>query len=216
MTLPWRGTLLYTGTLAAVAGTAAARFAGATDVQPPPAAEPAPTATATSATPDQGAADGSPLANGRDGSQDDPADGATAQGTPTPTAAATTTAPSPHPAAAPPVQAAPPAPAPVPAKPAPAPPAPVTSATVTGSTVQTPYGPVQVAVTFTNHVIASVQTLRHPSGNGTSNQINAHALPILAGEAVAANSASIAAVSGASYTSEGYRQSLQSAIDHRP
>lgn len=89
-----------------------------------------------------------------------------------------------------------------------------TRATVTGSVVQTRYGPVQVAVRFTGTHLDAVQTVRSPSG-GESSQISARATPLLAQEAVRAQSARIDTVSGATYTSEGYRESLQAAIDAR-
>ncbi|KLN32936.1 hypothetical protein FB00_20365, partial [Cellulosimicrobium funkei] len=89
-----------------------------------------------------------------------------------------------------------------------------TRATVTGSVVQTRYGPVQVAVTFTGTHLDAVQTVRSPSG-GESSQVSARATPLLAQEAVRAQSARIDTVSGATYTSEGYRESLQAAIDAR-
>ncbi|WP_235929408.1 FMN-binding protein [Cellulomonas citrea] len=57
-----------------------------------------------------------------------------------------------------------------------------------------------------------MQTLQAPSG-GESSQINAYATPILAQEAVAAGSAAIDTVSGATFTSQAYKKSLQSAID---
>ncbi|WP_426592712.1 FMN-binding protein [Cellulomonas sp. McL0617] len=87
--------------------------------------------------------------------------------------------------------------------------------TVTGEQVNTPYGPLQVAVTFTGTSISSVKVLQSPSSRALSVQINAHALPILIQEAVTAGSANIDAVSGATYTSAGYKKSLQFAIDHR-
>lgn len=86
--------------------------------------------------------------------------------------------------------------------------------TVAGSVAQTPYGPVQVAVTFTGTQIADVQTVQAPSGPQSS-QIAARSTPILAQEVVDAQSARIDTVSGATYTSEGYRESVQSAIDAR-
>ncbi|MCG2800846.1 MAG: FMN-binding protein, partial [Cellulomonas sp.] len=86
------------------------------------------------------------------------------------------------------------------------------SQVLTGSAISTRFGNVQVAVTFTNGVITSVETLQAPSGHESS-QINAYATPILAEEAVAANSANIDTVSGATITSEAYKESLQSAID---
>ncbi|MBU4214034.1 MAG: FMN-binding protein [Actinobacteria bacterium] len=122
--------------------------------------------------------------------------------------------------------AAPPAVTPAPVTPAPAAPQPAgpasgtsgsaatSSQVITGQVVSTRYGNVQVAVTFTNGVISSVATLQAPSGRESS-QINAYATPILAQEAVAANSATIDTVSGASFTSAAYAKSLQSAIDQR-
>ncbi|MDQ0375828.1 FMN-binding protein [Cellulomonas humilata] len=87
--------------------------------------------------------------------------------------------------------------------------------TVVGSSVQTRYGPVQVSVTFTAGQITDVQTLQVPGGHHESVQINARAAPILAQEVVDAQSAQIDTVSGATYTSEAYAQSVQSAIDQQ-
>lgn len=85
--------------------------------------------------------------------------------------------------------------------------------TVTGDSVSTPYGPVQVKVTVAASKIKSVSTLRYPSSDSTSQQISEYAVPRLTQEAIAAGSANIDMVSGASYTSNGYIQSLQSALD---
>ncbi|GAA1445937.1 hypothetical protein GCM10009617_26260 [Leifsonia poae] len=84
---------------------------------------------------------------------------------------------------------------------------------IDGATEDTRYGPVQVEVTFAGKKITAVKTLQSPTGDGRSVQINDYALPILAQEALASQSASIDTVSGATYTSDGYTQSLQSAID---
>jgi uncharacterized protein with FMN-binding domain len=84
---------------------------------------------------------------------------------------------------------------------------------VTGSAVQTPFGTVQVQVTFQNGTITDVQALRLPSGRGHTSEISAYAGPQLRSEALAAQSAQIDTISGATYTSQGYIQSLQSAID---
>jgi uncharacterized protein with FMN-binding domain len=83
---------------------------------------------------------------------------------------------------------------------------------VTGDTTQTQYGPVQVKITLSGTKITAATAVQHPTG-GQSDQINATAVPRLNKEAVTAQSASIDAVSGASYTSAGYKQSLQSALD---
>ncbi|MFJ8940524.1 FMN-binding protein [Streptomyces sp. NPDC102365] len=85
--------------------------------------------------------------------------------------------------------------------------------TYTGDPVDTQYGTVQVAVTLSGGKITTVKVLRSPDANGHDRQISSYALPRLTQEAVAAQSAHIDAVSGASYTSQGYVQSLQSALD---
>ncbi|WP_082888996.1 FMN-binding protein [Leifsonia xyli] len=87
--------------------------------------------------------------------------------------------------------------------------------TVTGDAVDTRYGAVQVEVTFSGTTITAVRTVQSPSGNGRDIEINDQALPILQQEALQSQSANIDTVSGATYTSEGYIQSLQSAIDKR-
>ena len=85
--------------------------------------------------------------------------------------------------------------------------------TVTGGTVDTRWGPVQVKVTFNGSKMTAVDVVQQPDGNPRDQQINSQAIPILTQEALAAQSAKIDAVSGASYTSEGYIGSLQSALD---
>jgi uncharacterized protein with FMN-binding domain len=85
--------------------------------------------------------------------------------------------------------------------------------TVTGDTIDTRWGPVQVQVTLNGGKITKVQALRLPDGNPRDLEINDFAVPQLDQEALAAQSARIDAVSGATYTSEGYTQSLQSALD---
>src|SRR4051812_36570896 len=95
---------------------------------------------------------------------------------------------------------------------APAVPAPV-SGTVLGGAADTPYGVVQVRVSYTGTKITNVHAVHLTDSSQTSVSISAQAAPILRQEALAAQSAQIDAVSGATYTSEGYIQSLQSAID---
>ncbi|MFF1631624.1 FMN-binding protein [Streptomyces sp. NPDC058272] len=85
--------------------------------------------------------------------------------------------------------------------------------TATGDTVQTRWGPVQVRVTLQNGKITDVTALAYPSDNPRDQEINSYALPQLRREALAAQSAQIDSVSGATYTSDGYKQSLQSALD---
>ncbi|MGI5453225.1 FMN-binding protein [Streptomyces sp. CA-249302] len=84
--------------------------------------------------------------------------------------------------------------------------------TVTGSVVQTQYGPVQVRITVSGGKITKADAVQAPKG-GTSDQKTALSIPKLNQEAVAAGSAQIDSVSGATYTSTGYKQSLQSALD---
>jgi uncharacterized protein with FMN-binding domain len=83
----------------------------------------------------------------------------------------------------------------------------------TGSVIRTAYGPVQVRVTMRGDQLVDVQALQLPSDRSRSARISQEAGPILRTEALRAQSANIDIVSGASYTSEGYARSLQSAID---
>jgi uncharacterized protein with FMN-binding domain len=87
------------------------------------------------------------------------------------------------------------------------------STTVTGDVVDTRWGPVQVQLTVSAGTITRVAVVRYPSGNGRDQEINGYALPILVRETTAAQGANIDMVSGATVTSDGYRQSLQSALD---
>ncbi|MEV2215116.1 FMN-binding protein [Streptomyces sp. NPDC050997] len=84
--------------------------------------------------------------------------------------------------------------------------------TVTGSVAQTQYGPVQVRITVAGGKITKAEAIQAPEG-GTSAQKTALSVPKLNQEAVAAGSADIDSVSGATYTSTGYKESLQSALD---
>jgi len=88
-----------------------------------------------------------------------------------------------------------------------------TSKTVTGDSVDTRFGPVQVRITVTNGAITAVEAVDYPQNNPRDAQINAYAIPQLNSEVLSAKSASIDMVSGATYTSEGYIGSLQSALD---
>jgi uncharacterized protein with FMN-binding domain len=89
------------------------------------------------------------------------------------------------------------------------------AATVTGDAVDTQYGPVQVRITVSGGKITKAEALQQPKG-GQSDQISGNAVPKLNQEAVAAGTANIDAISGASYTSAGYKKSLQSALDKVP
>jgi uncharacterized protein with FMN-binding domain len=84
---------------------------------------------------------------------------------------------------------------------------------VDGASIDTRWGPVQVQVTVAGGKITDVQPLAVPYDNGRSQEINNYAVPILRQEIIDAQSAQIDTVSGATYTSGGYRDSLQSALD---
>jgi uncharacterized protein with FMN-binding domain len=84
---------------------------------------------------------------------------------------------------------------------------------VAGDVVQTIYGPIQVTITVKGGKITTVKVPEFPDGTMRDEQINSFALPELIQETVAADSARIDSVSGATYTSQGYDSSLQSAID---
>ena len=87
------------------------------------------------------------------------------------------------------------------------------SRTVTGPTSSTPYGPVQVRITVSGSHVTDVEALQTPSDASYSRQVAAYAVPILRQEALSAQSARIDAVSGATWTSQGYADSLQGALD---
>ncbi|GAA2109235.1 hypothetical protein GCM10009841_30390 [Microlunatus panaciterrae] len=85
--------------------------------------------------------------------------------------------------------------------------------TVTGAVSPTPYGPVQVSVTFRGARITDVRVLQTPDRDGHSRSIADRAVPTLHDAVIASQSARIDTVSGATYTSQGYARSVQSAID---
>jgi uncharacterized protein with FMN-binding domain len=87
------------------------------------------------------------------------------------------------------------------------------SITYTGSAITTRYGIVQVKITVSAKKITNVGFVQLTAFDGRSQRINSGAAPILLQETLSAQSAHIDSVSGASYTSEGYDQSLQSALD---
>ncbi len=87
------------------------------------------------------------------------------------------------------------------------------SGTVTGQQVQTPFGVVQVQVTIQNGKITYVQAIQMPSDQFHSQQISQYAEPQLRSEVLSAQSSQVNTISGATYTSLGYLQSLQSALD---
>jgi uncharacterized protein with FMN-binding domain len=88
-----------------------------------------------------------------------------------------------------------------------------TTRTVTGAVESTQYGPMQVEVTLAGKRITGVKVLQETNNGSYSQQVDAMSIPKLKSETLAAQSAQIDAVSGASYTSQGYKESLQSALD---
>jgi len=85
--------------------------------------------------------------------------------------------------------------------------------TYSGSVAQTRWGPVQVSITVSSGKITDVAVPTYPNNNGRDVEINSQALPILRQETLTKQSADIDAVSGATVTSDGYKESLQSALD---
>jgi uncharacterized protein with FMN-binding domain len=85
--------------------------------------------------------------------------------------------------------------------------------TYRGTAAQTRYGTVQVAVTVNAGRITNVSFLQLTSHDGRSAEINSRAAPVLLKETLSAQSGNIDTVSGATYTSDGYVTSLQSALD---
>ena len=118
-----------------------------------------------------------------------------------------------------PVGVVPAAPAPSASTPGPAPAggpstAPATvSTTVNGRPADTPYGPVQVQLVIQGGRIVRANAIVYPQGTGRDQSINGYAIPVLQQETVTAQGSRIDAVSGATYTSQGYLGSLQSALD---
>jgi uncharacterized protein with FMN-binding domain len=88
-----------------------------------------------------------------------------------------------------------------------------TARTVTGEAFNTIYGPVQVKITVVGGRITAAAAVEYPEESPRDFQINSYAIPQLNSEAVAAGSAKIDSVSGATYTSGGYIGSLQNALD---
>ena len=84
--------------------------------------------------------------------------------------------------------------------------------TVTGDAAETRYGPVQVQITVKNGKVTAVTATEYPAGEPRDQQINAYAIPALNQEALQAGNANINLISGATYTSNGYIASLQSAL----
>jgi uncharacterized protein with FMN-binding domain len=140
-------------------------------------------------------------------------------------------APQPGAAAPPPAAANTPAPpARTPATSAPAIPAPATSAppqpaatdagrglfadgTYTGASIDTRFGPVQVQITVSGGQVVSASAIDYPTHSRTDRRLNEYAIPILQDATLGTVDGNIDMVSGAPYTSRGYINSLQDALD---
>jgi uncharacterized protein with FMN-binding domain len=91
---------------------------------------------------------------------------------------------------------------------------PSTTRTATGSSVNYTYGALSVSVTATGRKLTNVGIASlDDGGNFRSQSIDQQSIPLLEQEALQAQSANIQGVSGASYTSAGFEQSLQSALN---
>jgi uncharacterized protein with FMN-binding domain len=87
-----------------------------------------------------------------------------------------------------------------------------TSGTFKGETSQTRWGPVQVQITVSNGKITDVSTLQYPNGDRRSMMISQQVIPWLQQEVLSAQSGDISSIGGATYTSNGFKSSLASAL----
>jgi uncharacterized protein with FMN-binding domain len=85
--------------------------------------------------------------------------------------------------------------------------------TYTGDAADTRYGPVQVKITVAGGKVTQAEVVDVPMSNPRDAEINQQAVPILVQETAGVTSAQIDFVSGATFTSDGYQRSLQSALD---
>lgn len=85
--------------------------------------------------------------------------------------------------------------------------------TYTGRVVSNRYDEIAVAIVIDNGKIASITTPTSYGDGGRSEQINSYAIPQLIAQTIRAQNSSIDGISGASYTTQAYEDSLQSAID---
>jgi len=83
----------------------------------------------------------------------------------------------------------------------------------TGSVENAYYGNVQVSATIQNGKITTVDFLESPNDNPNSISVNQQAMPYLKQEAIQAQSSSVSIVTGATFTSQAFIQSLASALN---
>jgi uncharacterized protein with FMN-binding domain len=102
------------------------------------------------------------------------------------------------------------------ASPSPTPSSRVANGTFTGAVVPTLFGDVQVRVTVSGGRVTDVAGVQMPFDRARSAEITQFVGPILRSEAIQAQNASIDVISGATFTSEAYAESLQDALrqDH--
>lgn len=94
--------------------------------------------------------------------------------------------------------------------------APTKSATVDGDEASTKWGPVKVEIVVSGGKITRVTALEYPNSNSRDISINNQAIPALISQTLQAQSANIDGVSGATYTTDGFITSLQSALSKAP
>lgn len=85
--------------------------------------------------------------------------------------------------------------------------------TVTGKVIGYGYGEISVKLTVVNGRIVAAQAAKLATAESYSQQLAQQVIPMLTREVISAQSARISAISGATYTSEGYAYSVQSALD---
>ena len=84
--------------------------------------------------------------------------------------------------------------------------------TYTGSIADAYYGPVEVRATIKSGALSNVSFLLFPNGHQTSVYINEQVMPMLTQEAISAQSANVNGISGATFTSQAFQQSLAVAL----
>ncbi len=84
--------------------------------------------------------------------------------------------------------------------------------TYTGSVADAYYGSVQVSVSIASGKITDVTFLQYPNSHQTSVIINQQAMPYLKQEAIQAQSSTVQVISGATFTSQAFQQSLGAAL----
>jgi uncharacterized protein with FMN-binding domain len=89
----------------------------------------------------------------------------------------------------------------------------IADGTYVGDGSRNRFGTVKVQVVYAGGQLSDVQILQYPNGDNRSIRINQYALPILINETIQAQGSNINGVGGATYTSNSYYQSLQSALD---